>query len=81
MYFYGIFHEVTILQITFAIPYHFNNIQVRLSDNDVEKERSIVVEEWRQSRSGAQRAGDDYFQILTKVSSQIAPNYENFCHL
>ncbi|CAN0421471.1 unnamed protein product [Discosporangium mesarthrocarpum] len=42
--------------------------QVRLSDEDVERERSIVVEEWRQGRSCMQRATEVYFKLLMKDS-------------
>lgn len=38
-------------------------MQVRLSDDDVERERSIVVEEWRQGRGCAQRATEEFFKL------------------
>ncbi|CAN0329935.1 unnamed protein product, partial [Hapterophycus canaliculatus] len=41
---------------------------VRLSDDDVERERSIVVEEWRQGRGCAQRATEDFFKLVVKGS-------------
>ena len=37
---------------------------VRCSDEDVEAERSVVFEEWRQSRSAAGRSDEDYFHTL-----------------
>lgn len=40
--------------------------QVRLSDEDVERERSIVVEEWRQGRGCMQRATEDFFKLVVK---------------
>ncbi|CAM9737603.1 unnamed protein product, partial [Ectocarpus sp. 13 AM-2016] len=42
--------------------------KVRLSDDDVERERSIVVEEWRQGRGCAQRATEDFFKLVVKGS-------------
>lgn len=39
-------------------------LEVRLSDDDVEKERSIVVEEWRQGRGVGQRAGEHSLKQL-----------------
>lgn len=39
---------------------------MRLSDDDVERERSIVVEEWRQGRGCAQRATEDFFKLVVK---------------
>ncbi|CAN0470149.1 unnamed protein product [Ectocarpus sp. 8 AP-2014] len=41
-------------------------LEVRLSDDDVERERSIVVEEWRQGRGCAQRATEDFFKLVVK---------------
>ena len=41
---------------------------VRCSDEDVEAERSVVYEEWRQGRSAAGRSDEDYFQTLMKGS-------------
>ncbi|CAM9691194.1 unnamed protein product [Scytosiphon promiscuus] len=43
-------------------------LEVRLSDDDVERERSIVVEEWRQGRGCAQRATEDFFKLVVKGS-------------
>ena len=37
---------------------------VRCSDEDVEAERSVVYEEWRQRRSAAGRSDEDYFKTL-----------------
>lgn len=41
-------------------------VQVRLSDRDVERERSIVVEEWRQGRGCTQRASEEFFKLVVK---------------
>ncbi|CAM9595638.1 unnamed protein product [Ascophyllum nodosum] len=43
-------------------------LEVRLSDDDVERERSIVVEEWRQGRGCAQRATEEFFKLVVKGS-------------
>ncbi|CAM9215205.1 unnamed protein product [Phaeothamnion confervicola] len=43
-------------------------LEVRLSDEDVRRERSIVVSEERQRRSSAQRCGEDYMQLLLRGS-------------
>jgi predicted Zn-dependent peptidase len=37
---------------------------VRCTDDDVEAERAVVFEEWRQGRSAAGRSDEDYFQTL-----------------
>ncbi|CAM9971072.1 unnamed protein product [Laminaria digitata] len=41
-------------------------LEVRLSDDDVERERSIVVDEWRQGRGCTQRATEDFFKLVVK---------------
>jgi hypothetical protein len=38
---------------------------VRCSDEDVDAERSVIYEEWRQRRSAAGRADEDYLQVCT----------------
>lgn len=46
----------------------FLNAQARLSDADLDAERQIVVEEWRQSRSGGMRASEHYGRLLLEGS-------------
>lgn len=50
----------------FVCLFVFMLLQVRLSDDDVERERSIVEEEWRQGRGCAQRATEDFFKLVVK---------------
>ena len=57
----GLRADVTVW-VFFSLPL----LQVRLSDDDVERERSIVVEEWRQGRGCAQRATEDFFKLVVK---------------
>lgn len=52
---------------------HTHKTQVRLSDEDVERERSIVVEEWRQGRGCMQRATEDFFKLVVKGRSARFP--------
>jgi zinc protease len=43
---------------------------IRCSDADVEAERSVVHEEWRQGRSAAGRSDEDYFATLMRGRRQ-----------
>ncbi|KAH8059648.1 M16 peptidase-like protein [Aureococcus anophagefferens] len=44
---------------------------VRISDDDVDKERAIVLEEWRQGKDWAQRAAESHFRF-TFAGSRLA---------
>jgi len=43
-------------------------IQPRLSDEDVDAERQIIIEEWRKTRNGGMRASESSFRLLTQGS-------------
>eukprot|EP01084_Bolivina_argentea_P215094 365148_1 len=41
-------------------------LEVRLSDSDIDEEKSIVEEEWRASRGARQRFSDKYLELMCK---------------
>jgi zinc protease len=51
-----------------VIVCHGDGWQARLSDEDVEAERQIIIEEWRQTRSGGLRASEHFVKILLEGS-------------